>query len=160
MNFGGWGNSAHALEEIRDGKQQPVTEQHRGKIEPGKWYTLKLVVAGDRVEGFLDGKSVAVLQRAPAAKFHAVAGIDRKANELVIKAVNGEKNAVAMTLNLAGAKVGPGRVIHLQGDLEAENSVAEPELIAPRADPFELTGASTKIQLPPASFTIYRLPLK
>lgn len=160
MNFGGWGNSAHALEEIRDGKQQPVTEQRRGRIEPGRWYTLKLVVAGDRVEGFLDGKSVAVLQRAPAAKFHAVAGIDRKANEMVIKAVNGEKNAAAMTLNLAGAKVGPGRVIRLQGDLEAENSVAAPESIAPREEPFALTGESTKLDLPPASLTIYRLPLK
>ncbi len=48
LNFGTNGNTQHALEQMSDDNWfQAAT--HSGSVETGKWYDVKLTVAGDSV---------------------------------------------------------------------------------------------------------------
>ena len=55
LNFGCGGNTKHAIEQINgDSKKQTATSS--GSIETGKWYDVKLTVAGDTVKAWLDNE--------------------------------------------------------------------------------------------------------
>ena len=53
-NIGGWGNSRHAVET----RPRRVFPAVRGWIETGRWYRIRIVVQGDRIRCYLDGKLV------------------------------------------------------------------------------------------------------
>ena len=55
LNFGCGGNTQHAIELISvDRKKQLATRP--GSVETGKWYDVKLTVAGDTVKAWLDNE--------------------------------------------------------------------------------------------------------
>ena len=55
LNFGCGGNTKHAIEQINgDSKKQTATRS--GSIETGKWYDVKLTVAGDTIKAWLDSE--------------------------------------------------------------------------------------------------------
>ena len=53
LNFGCNGNTQHAIEQIRGDKRKRLTT-HSGSVETGKWYDVKLTVAGDSIKAWLD----------------------------------------------------------------------------------------------------------
>jgi hypothetical protein len=61
LNVGGWGNTRTAFEGVADegktdwGDGQTYTDFV--EVQTGKWHKLKIVVSGNKVEGFLDDKS-------------------------------------------------------------------------------------------------------
>jgi len=55
LNYGYEGNTKHAIEQISgDSKKQLATRS--GSIETGKWYNVKLTVAGDSIKAWLDSE--------------------------------------------------------------------------------------------------------
>ncbi|MHC4253915.1 MAG: family 16 glycoside hydrolase, partial [Planctomycetota bacterium] len=54
-NLGGWGNSRHALETRPPRRRFPSAA---GKIETGRWYSVKVAVKGDSIKCFFDGKLI------------------------------------------------------------------------------------------------------
>ena len=50
-NIGGWGNSRHAVET----RPQRIFDAKPGRIETGRWYDIKIVVQGPRIQCYLDG---------------------------------------------------------------------------------------------------------
>ena len=55
LNYGYEGNTLHAIEQISgDGKKQLATRS--GSIETGKWYNVKLTVAGDSIKAWLNSE--------------------------------------------------------------------------------------------------------
>lgn len=155
-NLGGWGNTVHAFQinDERVGRGMPA------KIESNRWYDIRLEAEGGTIRGYLDGKFVEEVQNEASPDFAAVAGIDEKTNEIVIKAVNGDGKTREVQLNISGAKLGStakGVVLH-GNDLDDENSLDNPDKIHPET--FKLSGVSSvmKVKLAPYSVTVLRIP--
>ena len=55
LNYGYEGNTRHTIEQISgNSKKQLATRS--GSIETGKWYNVKLTVAGDSIKAWLDSE--------------------------------------------------------------------------------------------------------
>jgi hypothetical protein len=81
-NLGGWGNTKIALQGIFGEPQMP------GKIESGRWYSIRIELAGPRVRGYLDGKLVQEVVRPSPPRIYAVASRTQDGKELILKLVN------------------------------------------------------------------------
>ena len=57
LTFGKDGNTQHALEQIY-GDSKTQTAIRPGNVETGRWYDVKLAVAGDSVKAWLDNELV------------------------------------------------------------------------------------------------------
>ena len=156
-NVGGWGNRQHGFE--RNGTV--VGDRVPGNIETGRWYDVRIEREGNVTRGYLDGKLVQTLVEEGTADLAAVAGIDEKAGELVVKVVNGSDDARTATLDLSGGKVGAGgKVIVLTGpSLTAENSFDAPTAIAPVETALNVV-PGMNYTFAPRSVTVLRIPIR
>ena len=61
FNVGGWGNTRTAFEGITNGDKTDFGDDQTYsdfvEVQTGKWHKLKVTVLGNKIEGFLDGKS-------------------------------------------------------------------------------------------------------
>ena len=157
LNLGGWGNKEHGIEQ---NGQNPVTRKP-GSIETGRWYAVKVQLEGERVKVWLDGEALfdQAIPNAMVARAYLVAGLDKAAGEIVVKAVNAQAEPVAATLNLAGANVlaQKARRITLAGQPDALNTMEQPLLVVPKEDVIEVSGAVAQVTLPPHSLTVLRI---
>ena len=96
----------------------------------------------------------------PRNALDATARISDDGTTLIVQVVNIEPDAVKTKISIAGfATVKPvARVIQIQGDLEDENTAAEPGRIAPveRDWKHNIAGGTTAFTFAPYSFTILR----
>ena len=95
--------------------------------------------------------------------FAALAGLDRKAKEIVLRLVNGVEQPVQVKINIAGAQVQPqggGRIIAMSGKLTEENDEKNPERIIPLSSAWQAPGQEFTLDLKPASLTVVRIPIK
>ena len=155
-NLGGWGNTVHAFQSDGDRTGRGV----EGRIETGRWYDIRLEREGATTRAYLDGKLVETIEDRGAPDFTAVAGIDDKTKEIVIKAVNGAGHERKLDLTLDGARPGAtARGLVLQGkNLLDENTFDQPTKISPR--PIRIGGVDRRItlSLAPYSVTVLRIP--
>lgn len=94
---------------------------------------------------------------------YALAGLDQAVGELVLKMVNRSAAPRAVDVVLAGlaAKEGNARAITLShADPTAENSLDDPDVVAPVESSVTLPGEVFSYTLPAYSLTILRIPLK
>jgi alpha-L-arabinofuranosidase len=123
---------------------------------------LKIEIAGRRIRCSLDGTLVHD-ETAPAMdRFFAVAGMDEKASEIVLKAVSTASEPARATLDLRGANVGNGeaRLIVIQAhQLDANNSFEEPTKVAPVESRTDVQGPKFTHEFPPRSMTVMRLKI-
>lgn len=157
VNLGGWNNQEHGLER---GPQRPLIRKP-GTIETGRWYAVKIQLEGDRVRVWLDGTALfdQVIPCANIARVYAVAGLDKDAKEIVIKAVNPHAEQVSVSLHLEGINIQAqqARRTLLTGQADAVNTLEEPARIVPCEDTVELAGSKQAFQLPPHSLTLLRI---
>lgn len=158
VNLGGWGNREHGIESIAEGRQQPVGSRVKGALQADTWYHIEVAVDGAVVEVAVNGKRQ-VRVGAPSGRVHAVAGLDRKANELVVKIVNGEERALVAAIDMSGFRpAAAGRSIVLAGRLHEENDLQHPTRIAPVETTFVVRGPKIDLELKSASLTVLRIP--
>ncbi len=156
LNFGGWGNSIHAVQ-INSGG---AGYSSRGNIETDHWYDVNIEVNGLHVKATLDGKTVidATLPRPDIAV--ASAGLDKKTGELVVKIVNAIGSANQVKLNLGKVKVNlNATAIVLSGNLNDENTIEQPTKIVPKSSKINL-GSDLTFNAPPNSFSVLRIKLQ
>ncbi len=55
-NLGGWGNTAHQMEVEENDLRRPIGPHTPGKIEANRWYSLRVRVEGDHIQGWIDGE--------------------------------------------------------------------------------------------------------
>ena len=90
----------------------------------------------------------------------ALAGLDRRSGEIVLKIVNraAAPRPVTITLNGGCTPARTARIITLShDDPAAENTLDEPDLIVPRETRREVPGSAFRQTLPASSFTVFRL---
>jgi alpha-L-arabinofuranosidase len=115
----------------------------------------------------LPDKEIATYGAAPLPPYHpdalpavyAIAGEDRKANEIVVFLVNPFAEPRAATVELRGAAAGAKvRATILTGeDADATNTFEQPNRVAPREESLALSGSTLTRTLAPQSFTVLRV---
>jgi alpha-L-arabinofuranosidase len=157
LNLGGWGNKEHGIEQ---NGQNPVIRKP-GSIETGRWYAVKIQLEGERVKVWLDNEPLfdQAIPNPLIPRVYLVAGQDKAAGEIVVKAVNSHTEPLSVTLNLAGAKVAAqkARRITLAGLPDDVNTLDEPLKVSPKEDSVELAGAVSQVTLAPHSLTLLRV---
>ena len=133
VNFGGWGNTQHGIEQIVGGnKMQTATK--RGKIESGRWYDVKIEVTGDNVKAWLDDDLVfdTQLKHDTTKGIFSSATLDERTGEMIVKVVNTSGDATTASLNLQHFKARQARVIRLAANRGTdENTLQQPTRIHP-----------------------------
>ena len=159
LNFGGWGNTQHAIEQIGSGgKIQTVTK--RGRVEEGRWYDVTLTVSGDSVKAWLDNDLVfdTVLKRNTALGVYSSATIDEQSGELIVKLVNSQEEGTTARLNVSNFPVKGARLIQLRANNgEDENTLEQPTNIYPTQHELSPEGQAVDVELPAYSLSIVRI---
>jgi alpha-L-arabinofuranosidase len=159
-NIGGWGNTGDGIEA---GETLDFKPAH---IETDRWYDIKIVVSGENVKCWLDGKLMHDLNYESGGKIaslYAVAATDGPSGDLILKVVNANASALETEVNLTGAAglSGQGTAAVLTSESGAdENSLAEPLKVSPKTEPVKFSGTSLKRSFPGNSFTVLRLQTK
>ncbi len=158
VNFGGWGNMEHGIEQ---NGSNPIVKKP-GQIEAGRWYDVEITLDGELVTAKLDRATIFDRVAAPAAagpRPTLVAGVDRAAGEIVVKVVNPVDAPCPLQLTLAGAQVAAqqARRITLTGEPTAINDLEHPNRVAPVEDTLAVAGSVIETTLAPSSLTILRV---
>ena len=160
VNFGGWGNTQHGIEQISGGgKMQTATR--RGRVETGRWYDVTLTVAGDSVKAWLDDELVfdTVLKLDTSKGIYSSATIDDYSGELIVKVCNTGDNPTTAQLNLQHFQARSARVVRLAAnDGMDENSLKNPTNIYPVEQQLSPESADRLlVEIPAYSLNIIRI---
>jgi alpha-L-arabinofuranosidase len=159
LNFGGWGNTQHAIEQISNGGKLQ-TAGRRGHVESGRWYDITLQVAGDSVKAWLDDRLVfdTVLKHDDTKGIFSSATIDEATGELIVKVVNTSEVATTAALNLKNFTPRQARVVRLAAnDGMDENTLQAPTHIHPVEQLLSPDGDCVPLDVPPYSLNIVRI---
>ena len=159
VNFGGWTNTQHAIEQISSGGKL-LTDSKRGHVEPGRWYDVTLQVAGDSVKAWLDNEQVfnTVLKHDETKGIFSSATIDDTTGELIVKVANTSDAATTARLNLKHFTPGFARVVHLAAnDGMEENTLQAPTTIHPTEQLLSPEDGSVLLDVPPYSLNIVKI---
>jgi alpha-N-arabinofuranosidase len=142
-------------------EQDQILDRAPGTIEPDRWYDVKIVLKGSRMECWLDGKllqTVEVLHHRVPSLFTSAAR-DEKSGETILKVVNPTNDATDATIKLAGADNTQrnARAITLAGQLLDENLLDRPTIVEPKTTSVPGIGNEFKYSFPPRSFTVLRV---
>lgn len=162
-DFGSHSNESVLFREISDkGSVSLFDYRNQMPILKDKWYDVRIEVDGNRWTCYLDGREAYSYDYNIVNKHYAVAGIDKEANELIVKMVNGTTEPWSTTLSLRGGKAAaPARRIDVGcDDINAENSFADPLCISARESTLEADGSAIPVSCPASTATILRIPLR
>lgn len=161
FNIGGWGNTAAAIEDVNNGSGSVISQRKSMRVETGKWYSLKVVCHNGKIEGYIDGELCCTYDfgKDTIGRIATHAGYDEAAGEIVLKVVNGEAEALPLTLNVNATEIAAEATVEVMASntLWDENSFSAPELVAPVKN--KISGVSEKFAytFAPYSLTIMRI---
>ena len=159
LNFGGWTNSQHAIEQISNGGKL-LTDSKRGHIEAGRWYDVTLQVDGDSVKAWLDNELVfdTVLKHDDTKGVFSSATFDDANGELIVKVANTSDAATTAQLRLKSFEPTSACVIRLAAnDGMDENTLDTPTAIHPVEQLLSPENSSILLDVPPYSLNIVRI---
>jgi len=160
LNLGGWHNAWHGMECMRNGQKSLFCERVGGSIETGRWYDVRVELAGAHIRGFLDNQLVQEADLPAVPTMAAVAGRRNADGAILIKVVNmADAPQDADLMFNTAAKVGSTGTeeVLTSSDPANENSLAEPLTVAPKTREITDLGAQFRHTFPPNSVTILRL---
>jgi alpha-L-arabinofuranosidase len=162
-NIGGWGNTHTAIEKSVAGTKSSVGPEIPIKVESGRWYDIKITVAGDDIKCYLDGKLAEEVRDSHAAgPIYSEASRDKATGDVILKVVNVTASDLPVTINLNGAnsvqRTATGEV--LAGDPKDTNTIDDPNHIVPV--PITITDASAAFAhtFPAHSISVIRVTTK
>ena len=159
VNFGGWGNTQHAIEQVVNGsKLQTATT--RGSVEQGKWYNIEVEQKGDNVKVWLDGQVVFDVKLKPytAMGVFSSASIDETTGDVIVKVVNTMPENTTARINLRNhgtANACVTRLASAQGT--DENTIDNPTRIYPVQEIVTTDAAGLLLDVPANSLNIVRV---
>jgi alpha-L-arabinofuranosidase len=165
-NLGAGDNKQFALQAnlASHSEEKNIVATAPGSIDSDRWYEIKIELSGSRVRCYLDGALVHDVDVRPPelARLFVAASRDDSAKQVVLKVVNPTDSEAEVDLKLDGAgelsKTGHVRLLH--GEATDENSLADPDRIAPHDETFNLTGPSFGYKFLPQSLTVMRLDIQ
>ncbi|MDE2206741.1 MAG: alpha-N-arabinofuranosidase, partial [Armatimonadetes bacterium] len=161
-NIGGWANTQDGIEKSVDGGKSLVGGYVPDHVETGRWYRIRIQVAGATIRCWLDGRLVESVTDAPPPSLFASAGIDSTHRRLIITVVNSASaNEVA---DVQIPALGRRSLIAEQQVLtaaspDAENTASDPAAVAPRLRAPVRLRAAFAHTFPAWSVTVLSAPL-
>ena len=157
-NIGGWGNTQHAIE-IGGivGKEVP------GKIEIGRWYDVRIELAGNSIKCYLDNNIIHDVKLPQQKTLYAVASRNERNNELILKAVNVTDKPVETELDFQGLKNAPVSAVAsvlTAPDGATENSLNEPTTVFPQTEKLNISKTEFVHEFPAQSVTVLRFQIR
>lgn len=161
-NIGGWGNTSTAIEKSVNGTKYTVGQSAGVKVEPNKWYDIKIQINGDRIQCYLDGKLIHdVVDRMNSEEVFANASVDSN-GDIILKVVNLSVNPRKVEINLNGIdenkinQEGIATVLS-SSSLDDENSFDEPTKISPKTQKVKGIKKSFDFEFKGYSVTVLRI---
>jgi alpha-L-arabinofuranosidase len=155
-NIGGWGNTRHAIE-----MEGVIGNEVQGRIETGRWYDIRIEIAGPRIKCFLDGNLIHDCTAPKSQPLYASASTANNSSEVILKVVNASRETQDTTIQLNGS----GRVTTAQASVlasekpEDENTLDQPTKVQPVATRVDWVNSTARHTFPPNSVTVIRLRL-
>ena len=162
LNLGGWGNTQHAIEQGAADGHGLASRQIPGRIETDRWYDVRVEVGRRNVRCYLDGKLILDSEYPQPRTLYAVAGLNKNADEVILKVVNAAPLAQPCGIDLAGAEtVQPSAesIVLTSEKPTDENSLDEPLKVAPVTRTIQIPGKQFDHAFPANSVTILRLKI-
>jgi len=154
-NLGGWNNVEHAIQNA------DVPERRLpGKIETGRWYDIRIELAGPSIKAYLDGELIDEATVEPLPALYASAGRDEASGEIILQLVNASDEPRTANIELRGLahRSVRGRLVTLHtADPGAENTRDEPNRVTPREAEFAKSSATFEHTVGAYSLQILRL---
>jgi alpha-L-arabinofuranosidase len=159
-HIGAWVNKIAAFEMVIKGADAIVSQPVRLEkpIELNRWYDIELRVGMTEVECYLDGKLLMTYTR-PKSVF-AIAGLDEKTNEVVIKVVNAtdKVNRIRIKLDHLDNIQPEAKIILLSSrSNEDENSFESPKQFVPQTEQRKIDSNEFTQDFKPWSLTVMRI---
>lgn len=164
VHIGSWWNQNVVYENVTNGYEvADLTKQKKLgiKIEPNKWYDIRIEVGTDYVKTYLEDTLLATFTE--PQKFFAIAGKTDSTGDVIIKVVNASSEAVQADIQLSyisGIKKNGTEIVICSQYGTDENSLAHPYRYIPVTK--EINGLSNEFEktFPPLSLSIIRLKTK
>jgi alpha-L-arabinofuranosidase len=162
-NIGGWRNKEHGIQAhlASHSTDVNVVAREPGSVEEGRWYDVKVDVAGSRVKCYLDDQLIHEVD-VPApqlSRVYSTASLDRKSGDIILKVVNVDSGPATAKVQFLGPAMDAlkGEAIVLSGKPEAVNTIAEPDALKPSSTQIESFQSGQEYAFPPHSLTVMRL---
>jgi alpha-L-arabinofuranosidase len=160
-NLGGDQNTFHGIQ-FRLAQQDHLVTQVPGSIETGRWYDVRVVLKGAKLDCYLDGKLVQSAEVPPlqVQSLYASAVHDEKSGEIILKVVNPGEAAGETRIELAGVAsvASEVNVITLAGaSVGAVNSLDHPLAVAPVESTLNVARPRFDHRFPQHSMTVLRI---
>jgi alpha-L-arabinofuranosidase len=162
LNLGGWGNRGHQLQVSVDGGQSDFGPRVPGRIETGRWYDIKIEVAGKQMKCYLDGELIIEAADPGLKKMDMAASTVRETEtgDMIVKMVSKADDPIKTTIDLSalGTFKGNARCTVLAGDARAENRFGQTPSVLPETKEIKVSEKFVH-ELPANSLTIIRIPM-
>jgi alpha-L-arabinofuranosidase len=137
-----------------------VGQDVSGSIETGRWYDIRIEVAGKTIKCYLDGKLIHDVTPPVLKSLYASASRAKDTGEVILKVVNTSKSELSTDIKLNGVKTiqDPVQATVLTSENAMdENSLTEPTKVAPVTKTVNVKAPSFQHAFPGNSVTILRL---
>ena len=159
-NIGGWENTRSAIQHTVGDSAEEVGRATGTTVGTGRWYDIRMEFKRGNIYGYIDGKLITTVkeEKPPMDPLYVAASRKGTHGDVFLKVVNASEADLPLKVRLRGAdRLAGGTVWLLKGELEDQNSVAEPEKIAPKMFGLESKGPIFSHTFPGHSVTIMRL---
>ncbi|BCS85815.1 alpha-N-arabinofuranosidase [Prevotella herbatica] len=159
INFGGWGNTQHGLEQVVNGSKMQLATKH-GSVKTGKWYDITLKQNGDSIKCWLDNELVfdTKLQQNTALGVFSTASYDEKTGDVIVKVVNTTAEANQTNINLGNYNAKSAKLISLSSLKGTnENSIDNPTNVYPMERSLSPADGIVSLEIPAYSLSIVRI---
>jgi alpha-L-arabinofuranosidase len=159
--MGGWQNQDTAITERIKGRNSDLS-QCQFSVEKNRIYSLKLVVRGRCINTYIDGAPVHTTKSKLPIKqaLYYTASLNEKDNEVILKAVNLNKNTQTAEIKINGYNIGKIKAYQMAGwDLDTENDFDNPTLISPKEWWFDVEGDCFNYEFIGESITVFRIKI-
>lgn len=159
INFGGWGNTKHGLEQVVNGSKKQVATKD-GSVKTGKWYDIVLKQNGDSIMCWLDKELVfnTKLQHNTALGVFSTASYDEKTGDIIVKVVNTTPEPNQTNINLGNYDAKSAKLISLSSLKGTnENSIDNPTNVYPMEHSLSPKGGIVSLEIPAYSLSIVRI---
>ncbi|MDR1121248.1 MAG: carbohydrate binding domain-containing protein [Dysgonamonadaceae bacterium] len=159
-NIGGWANAKHGIEQCVNGAKSTLTSVD-GTLATGRAYNIKIEVSGTQAKCYLDNALLHEVSLPVQRNIYTAASIDDETGFLYVKLINPNSIAHTASLNIANAGIVSAEGILLTASSgDAENTMANPVLVAPQNIPVSFLENTVNYSVPAFSANILKFQLE
>ena len=159
LNFGGWGNTQHGIEQVVNGAKMQIATKG-GSVEKDRWYDIVLQQEGDSLKAWLDNELIfeTKLMNNVTPGLFSSATLDEQSGEVIVKIANTNNEATTCVINLNDYNITSGDVTRLTAPKGTdENSIDNPTNIYPVKEVLSADKNKVQLDVPATSLNIVRL---